>query len=315
MFHQLSFRAMGSDMLALLETDANTPPSLLKDVPAWFEEWEQSLSRFRLDSELSRLNRTFDQPVAVSETLWHVFQTAVWANEFSQGLVIPTVLNAMLHAGYDRSFDDLPHAQSNWMASQSVEIPPLSLIVTDSENHTINLPQGVCLDFGGVAKGWAAHRAMERLREIGPCLMNAGGDIAVSGPRLDGSAWQVGLSNPFECGKDFDTLDVLCGGVASSGKDRRRWKQNGHFRHHIINPNTGEPVETEVLRVTVVAPTAQEAEAAAKTAFILGSEQGLAWMINTHPSFAGLIILEDGEVLITPSMQGYLQGVSNATTK
>lgn len=314
MFHQLSFRAMGCDMLALLETDTNTSPLLLKDVSTWFEEWEQSLSRFRLDSELSRLNRTFDQPVAVSETLWHVFQTAVWANEFSQGLVTPTVLNAMLHAGYDRPFDNLSLLQSDWMTPQSVEIPPLYMVVADAENHTLTLPHGVGLDFGGVAKGWAAHQAMERLREIGPCLINAGGDIAISGPRLDGGAWQIGISNPFKEGKDFDMLDVPCGGVASSGKDRHHWKQNGHFRHHIIHPNTGQPVESEVVRVTVIAPSIQEAEAAAKTAFILGSAHGLAW-IHDHPSFAGLMILEDGEVLITPSMQSYLQGVLNATTE
>lgn len=314
MFHQLSFRTMGCDMLALLETDANTPASPLKDVPAWFEEWEQSLSRFRLDSELSRLNRTFDEPVTVSETLWHVFQTAVWANKFSQGLVTPTVLNAILHAGYDRPFDKLLPLQSDWMTPQSVEIPPFALVVADPEKHTLTLPQGIGLDFGGVAKGWAANQAMERLQEIGPCLINAGGDISVSGPRLDGRAWQVGVSNPFEEGKDFDMLDVPSGGVASSGKDRRQWKRNGRILHHIINPNTGQPVKNEVVRVTVVAPTVQEAETAAKTAFILGGEQGLAW-INTHPSFAGLIILEDGEVLITPAMQGYLQGVSHAATK
>lgn len=312
MFYSHPFRAMGSDMLVILQSDSNSAQDVLKDVPNWFEEWEQSLSRFRLDSELSRLNRTFDQPVSVSNALWEVFQTAVWANGFSDGLVTPTVLDAMLDAGYDLSFNELSHEQFG-MFSQT-EHHPLSQIVADPENQTITLPQGVRLDFGGVAKGWAAHQAMERLRDFGPCLMNAGGDIAVSGPQLNGNTWQIGVSDPFHAEKDFDTLLVKQGGVASSGKDRRKWKRNGLLQHHIINPNTGLPVDTDILRVTVVAATVMEAEAAAKTAFILGKERGLAWL-EDQPSFAGLMVMDSGEVFITSSMTEYLQGVKHAIAK
>lgn len=155
---------------------------------------------------------------------------------------------------------------------------------------------------------------MERLRGFGPCLVNAGGDIAVSGPHADGSPWQIGVSDPFHAGSDFDTLLVKQGGVASSGKDRRKWKRNGLLQHHIINPNTGLPVQTDVLRVTVVAPNVIEAEAAAKTAFILGKERGLAWL-EAQPSFAGLMVMDSGEVFITSSMTEYLQGVMHAISK
>lgn len=312
MFYSHPFRAMGSDMLVILESDSGSAPTILQDVPNWFEEWEQSLSRFRLDSELSRLNRTFDQPVAVSDAFWEVFQTAVWADEFSESLVTPTVLDAMLDAGYDRSFEGLQHDQFGMMPR--IEHHPLSMVVADPENRTITLPKGVRLDFGGVAKGWAAHQAMQRLREFGPCLMNAGGDIAVSGPQMEGSAWQIGVSDPFKAGNDFDTLLVKQGGVASSGKDRRHWKRNGALQHHIINPNTGLPVDTDVLRVTVIAPTVMEAEAAAKTAFILGREKGLEWLETQH-SFAGLVVMESGDVFITSSMPEYLQGAMHAISK
>lgn len=315
MFYSHLFRAMGCDMLVILEMDSESAPDVLQDVPVWFEEWEQSLSRFRLDSELSRLNRTFDQPVAVSEAFWEVFQTALQADEFSEGLVTPTVLDAMLEAGYDRPFDDFSRDQFGSMTPHTLfGNHSLSMVVTDPEARTITLPKGVHLDFGGVAKGWAAHQTVERLRGFGPCLMNAGGDIAVSGPRMDGSTWQIGVSDPFKAGSDFDTLYIKRGGVASSGKDRRHWKRNGLFQHHIINPNTGLPVDTDLLRVTVCAPTAMEAEAAAKTAFILGREKGLEWL-GSRPSFAGLIIMDSGEVSISPSMPEYLQGAMHAISK
>jgi thiamine biosynthesis lipoprotein ApbE len=94
----LPFRAMGGEMLAILEGETDSPPSILDKVPGWFEEWEQALSRFRSDSELSRLNQTFDQPVEVSDTLWDVFQYALSAETITNGLVTPTVLDALLEA-------------------------------------------------------------------------------------------------------------------------------------------------------------------------------------------------------------------------
>ena len=305
MLHRLSFRAMGSEMLAILDQDSEAEPPILNAIPAWFENWEQTFSRFRPTSELSRLNRTFDQPMKVSEAFWDVFQTALWADELSGGLVTPTILESMIEAGYDRPFERLSRDQFDVITSSSETDHPLSMVVSDSDSKTINLPMGVGLDFGGVAKGWAAHQAVERLQQHGPCLVNAGGDIAVSGPRMDGSPWPVGVSNPFNVGANLSVLQVKRGGIATSGKDRRNWNRNGVFHHHIINPLTGLPAETDLLRVTMVAPTAMQAEAAAKTAFILGREKGLEW-IESQPEFAGLMVLETGDVLQSRRMEKYL---------
>jgi thiamine biosynthesis lipoprotein len=305
MLNRLSFRAMGCEMLAILEQDSEPVPVILQDVPKWFEDWEQSLSRFRHNSELSLLNRTFDQPVAVSDAFWNVFQTALWADELSEGLVSPTVLDAVLEAGYDQPFEHLPKYQSDSILQTRLEIHPLSMVIADETTQTINLPQGVRLDFGGVAKGWSAHQAAERLQEYGPCVVNAGGDISISGPQANGTPWPIGISNPFEAGADLQVLHLKRCGIASSGKDRRHWQKNGSLSHHIINPQTGQPAETDLLRVTVVAPTVMEAEAAAKTAFILGREKGLEW-IEGQPEFAGLMILESGEIIHSQRMQEYV---------
>jgi thiamine biosynthesis lipoprotein len=199
----------------------------------------------------------------------------------------------------------LSHGGSTSMTNTIWTEHPLSMVVADDSSQTITLPQGVRLDFGGVAKGWAAHQTVEKLKKHGPCLMNAGGDIAISGPRMDGSPWAIGVSNPFEAGADLEVLQVKRGGIASSGKDRRHWNQNRVFRHHIINPYTGQPAETDVLRATVLAPTVMEAEAAAKTAFILGYEKGLEW-IESRPEFAAAMILETGELIHSQRMYEYL---------
>ena len=309
---------MGTEILACLDVDSGQPPAILAEVPRWFEDWEQTLSRFRPDSELSRLNQAVDhQPARVSAALWDVFQSARAAQDFTDGLVTPTVLDAMLEAGYDRDFASLQTGvqslptldRSLALASDSAaqKVPALAAVQWDAAEQTIQLPAGVHLDFGGIAKGWAAHQAMSRLRETGPALMNCGGDIALSGALLDGSPWEIGVYKPFD--RDSGYVEMLflehgCG-VASSATDRRRWMQGDQVRHHIIDPRTGLPAKSDVVSATVVAPTAVEAEAAAKSILIRGSLDGLDWL-EANPALAGLLILEDGQILYSQKIMEYL---------
>ena len=303
MLQRLEFRAMGCEMLAVVDRESRS--SLLAKVPIWFEEWEQVLSRFRYDSELTRLNQVHEQPVRVSEILWDVFQAAQNAERMTNGLVTPTLLEAMIEAGYDRPFDDLPPLATTESGPVNISTRPLTAIPVNSAARTISLPSGVGLDFGGVAKGWAAHQAVKRLQAEGPALIDAGGDIAISGPRADGSPWQIGVSNPFQRGQEIETLYLNKCGVATSGKDHRRWPRNGILQHHIIDPLTGQPAKTDLLTATVVGPDAMQAEAAAKAIFILGSRAGLEW-IEARPALAALFILEDRQMCYSRKMEDYL---------
>jgi FAD:protein FMN transferase len=297
---------MGTGILACVDNGSDQPPAELMDVPVWFEEWEQSLSRFRTDSELSRVNRAGSQPMPVSSVLWEVFQSALVAEKFTDGLVTPTVLDAMLGAGYSSDFASLPRQQDAPIGTQST-VRPLNLVQWDPAAHTLQLPADIHLDFGGIAKGWAAGQAVSRLQEVGSVLMNCGGDIAISGPLLDGSPWEIGVYKPFD--REGEYAEMLffgqgCG-VASSATDRRRWLQGNQIRHHIIDPRTGMPAQSDVLSATVVAPTAVEAEAAAKSILIQGSLDGLNWL-EANPALAGLLILEDGQVLYSQKIIEYL---------
>ncbi len=296
---------MGSQILVALDMDTDQPDSILLEVPAWFADWEDTLSRFKPDSELSRLNRTFDQPVSVSQVLWDVFETALVAEEETDGLVTPTVKDAVIESGYDRSFDLLPRFQYHQGVTVLTQTSPLSLLVSDEIERTLCLPRGLGLDFGGIAKGWAAHKAAERLRTFGPVLVDAGGDIAITGLGLDGEPWLVGVRNPLSPGEDILTLQLGRCGVATSGRDRRRWVQNGLFRHHIIDPRTGLPAETDILTTTIIAPTVMQAEAAAKAALIMGSIDGLDF-IDEQPDLAGLFILDNGEIIFNQHIQEFI---------
>jgi FAD:protein FMN transferase len=297
---RLDFRAMGCQMSALLDGDLSS--TLLDAVPLWFEAWEQALSRFRVDSDLSQLNRRAGQWTRVSPGLWEVIRLSLKAARWTDGLITPTILNALEAAGYDRTFAEItaddrsftPQPDGQWRA-----------IERNSTTRSIFLPPGVRLDLGGVAKGWAADKAMKKLGVHGPALIDAGGDIAISGPRADGSPWPIGISDPFQPDRHFETLKIAAGGVATSGHDYRRWQKGGVWQHHLIDPRTGLPAQTDVLSVTVIAPTTFEAEVAAKVILLSGSEAGLEWL-DEQASYAAVIVREDGRAVYNAQMSNYL---------
>ena len=305
MNHKIEFRAMGCQMQAILESQSESVPELLGQTPAWFEEWEQCLSRFRPNSELNRLNASAGWPTPVSETLWDVFQTALEAEKASSGLVTPTVLQALVAAGYDSSFDVLPRERESVQASGWPSAGSLAEVSWDQTTRSICLPLDLHLDFGGVAKGWAAHQAAKRLAGLGAVMVSAGGDIAISAGRSDGSPWVIGVDDPFNAGEILEMLMVGACGVATSASDYRRWKLGGRWNHHIIDPRSGLPAQTDVLAATVVAPDVMQAEMAAKTALILGSQRGMNWL-ESNANLAGLFVLQNGEMLYSRRIESLL---------
>jgi FAD:protein FMN transferase len=332
---ELEFHAMGCEMFVAVDVDGPGARAALAEVPRWFETWEQSLSRFRENSELSALNRKPGRAVHVSETLWQVTRLSLRAGAQSEGLITPTILDALEAAGYDRSMsgpgsgaaigvnigaymsEDLSAGGGLRLHGVSTPHIPGSLsqplrgvqdwraVRMDPRRRTITLPRGVRIDVAGVAKGWAADQAARRLGRFAPALVNASGDIAVSGPRADGSAWANTIENPFGSVEDTPLMLLAYEGEATSSRGYRRWLHGGKWQHHIIDPRTGAPAETDVFSATAIAPTAAEAEVAAKVAFILGSRAGIEW-IDARQHLAAFLILENGRHVSSARFHQYI---------
>lgn len=293
-----SFRAMGCQMSVFMDSPSNSAQETLVFVPEWFETWEQALSRFRADSELSKINRQSGIPSVVSDVFWSVFELAIQTEQESMGLVTPLVLPALEMAGYNVSFEQIAEAAYSTPEYSGYPIGRLNDLIYDASQRIIQLPFGSGLDFGGVAKGWAANQAIGRLAAFGPALVNAGGDIAISDFQRDGKPWVIGVMDPFEPERDLGSISVGQSGVATSGKDFRQWKQNGVFRHHIIDPRTGLPADTDLVSVTVIAQDVMAAEMAAKIVMLKGSQAGLDWLEN-ETDHQAILVLADARILTT----------------
>jgi thiamine biosynthesis lipoprotein len=303
---QLDFWAMGCQMMALVDSEDSKVEHMMRQLPNWFESWEQTLSRFRPSSELCELNRRSGEWVRLSRDLYAAIEAALSAAEYSQGLVDPTMLTALEMAGYDRPFQAL---SSNGTEIKAEPGPPGGLwraIDLDPIRRAVRAPAGIRFDLGGVAKGWAAERAVERLAKLGPALVDAGGDIAVRGPRADHGPWVVAVADPHDADADpVAFVRLESGFVATSGQDYRCWHTDRGWHHHILDPRTGAPADTNVMTATAMAPSYLQAEAAAKSTLILGEENGLAWL-RDRDGLEGLLVLTDGRIRSTAGMDHFL---------
>lgn len=304
MLYRIDFKAMGTSMTAMLESPHPQASQALECLPAQFEEWEKILSRFRPGSELNQLNHAAGLPFKVSPTLWDVCASAHEMEHLSTGLVRATLRLALEQAGYDRNFEDIPPTQHTayfpgWNSAHS-----LDEAYFNEEEQSICLPAGVQLDFGGVAKGWAAMQALKLLASHGAAMVSAGGDMAFTAGEQNDYDWPISVNDPFHPGSSLATLRLRGGGLATSGRDRRRWVQNRQWKHHIIDPRTCLPAITDVFTITAIAPDAILAEMAAKTGLILGSQHGMDWF-NHHEGYHALMVLESGEVRFSKNMPEY----------
>lgn len=311
---KIEFQAMGCGMSAILDSAAPGADRLLARVPVWFEEWEDALSRFRPESDLSQLNQSSGKAFEAGPILWDVVKAALDTARWTGGLVTPAILKLVERAGYEQSFELVqsnkviqPDNQRKWLTQAGDKIVNAGWqdILLDEFAHTIFLPQGLKLDLGGIAKGWAAQQAMTRLLDYGPALVDASGDIAVSGDQADGQSWLVDIADPLQVEENLGFLALGRCGVATSGIDYRRWLQDGSWRHHIIDPRSGEPADTDLISVTVIAPDVMQAEAAAKVVLILGSQPGLEWL-ERQPQLSGLLAFQDGQILYGNHMHDFL---------
>jgi FAD:protein FMN transferase len=280
------FHAMGTTISVLLpERHAATG---LHAVQELFESWEQTLSRFRPESELSRLNQRAGEPVAVSALLFHVLSSALLAAHVTEGRYDPTMQSQLAQLGYDRSFDTL----SEVLPADNRGVQPgggWRRMVINRADRRVTLPQGVGLDFGGIAKGMAVDASITRLArmDITSALVNAGGDLAVLGLPPHADAWPIAVAGI----NASHTIALQHGAMATSGIGRRHWRQGERVRQHLLDPRTGEPVQNDLWSVTVVASRCELAEVAAKAAFVAGVEQGSALL--QEYGLAGLLTLKN----------------------
>ena len=249
---------------------------------------DRACSRFREDSDLSRVNARAGRPVAVSALLMDALDVAVRAAELTGGDVDPTVGLALELAGYDRDWRRLASARQQ--TPQPLLTAPAPeraghrmgwrALAVDRRDRCVRVPAVVRLDLGATAKAWAADRAARAASRAVGCgvLVSIGGDIATCGPAPRGG-WCIRVtddhrSSPAAPGQ---TVSIHSGGLATSSTTVRRWRHGGRRMHHIIDPRTARPVRSPWRTISVAAGDCTDANIAATAAFVRG-ERAAEWL-------------------------------------
>lgn len=235
-------------------------------------------SRFRPDSELTRLNLSGGQQVTVSPLFGEALATALRAAEITDGDVDPTCGRSLISIGYDRDYDDLACDTSD-LTQPAAPAAGWRCVEFDAERLSVRVPAGVMLDFGATAKALAADRAAGAIWARLGCgvLVNLGGDIAVAGPAPDGG-WRVGVDDGLTGpGSAAPVVAIESGGVATSCPSVRSWRRGDRELHHIVVPSTGQPAEVYWAAVTVAGATCVDANTAS-TASVIKGRPAAEWL-------------------------------------
>ena len=264
------------------------------------DELESRWSRFRPDSDLCRVNEACGEPVPVSDETAELVELAVDAWRVTEGRFDPTVLPALVAAGYDRTFTRL-ETEGPGPTGPPEPAAGGDGVVVDRDHGTVSMPRGVRLDLGGIGKGRAADLVATELAEAGAegVCVNLGGDLRVLGEGPNGTGWLVGVEHPLEA-ELMVTLALREGAVATSTTTRRRW---GDSAHHLIDPTTGRPAETDLVAVTVVAAEAAWAEVVAKAALLAGLQAAPALVESL--GLTGLMVDSYGTAWSLPGLEAY----------
>lgn len=301
--NNLLFRAMGTQVqisiYSTLDPQDEVIDKVLYQAKHTIQGMEELLSRFLPNSDVSRMNQHPGEWVKVDGKTIKVLTLAQEAFERTRGMFNPCLGTVMESMGYDVSFEEIVYRKDeNRPLFQLPFIAPGHCPFTvNPETFEVFLEPGYKLDLGGIAKGWIVNQASEGLLEAGlsQFMCNAGGDVICRGSKGE-HPWVVGIADPFQQDEVLFNLDVTDLSVATSGTYRRKWSYKGEFRHHLIDPYLGQPVQSDVISSTVIHSDLVEAEILAKVALLLGADVGKRWLTG-QDAIGFVLVKNSGEVV------------------
>lgn len=320
-----TWEALGTSVTVQV-TDARALADAHDRVQSELAAIDLACSRFRSDSDLSRVNAARGRTVIASPLLVEALELALRAARLTEGDVDPTLGRALALAGYDRDWRELPPPPPPTLnAGRPASITPLArerptpgagacstdteralrviarrldwrAVTIDRRASSVRIPSGMALDLGATAKAWAADRAARTAAHAAGCgvLVSVGGDIATAGasPR---QGWLIHVTDDHrsDVSAPGQTISIRGGGLATSSTAVRRWGHDGQAMHHIIDPATGRPAQTTWRTVSVAAASCADANVAA-TAALVRSTRAEAWLSDL--GLPARLVRQDGRV-------------------
>ncbi|NOZ69463.1 MAG: FAD:protein FMN transferase, partial [Deferribacteres bacterium] len=279
---------------------------------AEIERLDGLLNYFSEDSEITAVNRAAgNRPVRVSRETLDIMKKAVHISEITGGAFDPTIapVVSLWNFSKDVSAPSIPSRDTVEDALRHVDYRKIEINTAASEIYLTE--KGMEIDLGGIAKGYAADRAVEALKAEGikAALVAVAGDIRGFGLNPAGQGWRLGIQDPRPetvSERPWEdivaTLELRDKAISTSGDYQRFFIKDGRRYFHILDPGTGFPAETDLISVTVIAPEGYVTDSLATAVFVLGVEKGMKLLESM--GIDGVLICADKKILLTENLKG-----------
>lgn len=275
------------------------------EVGAILERIDARLNRNESGTEIDRVNRNAGiEPVRVSEETFNVVKAAIDYADWTEGRFDPTVGPLVDLWGIGNEGAAVPEPGD---IEEHLELVNYRDVELDEASRAIFLKKpGMSLDLGAIGKGYAADVLAAYMKENGfaSAMLDLGGNLVAIGEKPDGSAWVIGIQDPAENrGEHLGIVRVKDRTLVSSGIYERYFRQDGNLYHHILDTETGYPVDNELLSVTVITGRSTEADALSTSVFAMGLEQGLA-VVEELEDTEAVFVTQDGKLYLSSGLKG-----------
>ena len=262
---------------------------------------DKILSATEEGSDIARLNRRGTGGVG-AETA-EVLAKALELCEATGGALDITAYPAVKAWGFTQEEHRVPSPAELEALAEKIDYAAVKL-----EGGAVSLPEGVEMDLGAVAKGWAGDLLAEAVRAngISSALLDLGqSTIAAVGAKPDGSPWRVGVVDPARPGACFAVVELEDMAMGTSGGYQRYFEQDGEIYWHILDPDTAAPARSGLASVTVASPSAFLCDGLSTALFVMGLEDGAQfWRDHPELDFEVVFVTEDGEIYRTAGLEG-----------
>ncbi len=257
----------------------------------------------RLDAMFSVGNTDSDVTTAnmqgsatVSDETAYLVEQSLEISRKTDGAFDITIYPVMELWGFTTKNYKVPQADELQETLKRVSYENVSL-----KDHELVLKNNAQIDFGGIAKGYTSSRVMQIFKEYGieHGMVNLGGNVQTLGTKTDGTAWRVAIQSPQGGNQYLGILETSDQAVITSGGYERYFEENGVTYHHIIDPKTGYPSDSDLTSVTIVCADGTKADALSTSFFVMGLQKAESFYENTDLDFDVILLTKDNQIYIS----------------
>lgn len=282
----------------------NATEEVFNKVFAKLREIENKMTINADDSEVIEINSNAGKDfVKVSDDTFYVIKSGKDFSKLSGGRFDISIGPLVKLWGIGTENAKVPDKDE--IVSKKVLVDYNNVVLNESEKSVMLKETGMILDLGGIAKGYGADAVVNILKDnnVKHAIINLGGNVFAYGNKPDGTLWRVGVQNPFSTrGEYLGIAQVANQTVVTSGVYERYFEEDGKRYHHILDPDTGYPVENNLVGITIIASSSIDADSLSTSAFALGLDKGIE-LIESLDNVDAVFVTKDSEVYITSGLK------------